>query len=192
VPDQPIPPESGSNARLEADHPPTPRVEWRDVWWLVAAGLSSLIVAVVALELWRADLTVPFAYTGDELFSSMITKGLIENGWWLTNFSLGAPFVQQMADFPQGEAAHFLLLKVIGGLVRDHAVTLNVFYLLSFPLTGIAGAIFFRALGVSRAVSFGAGLLFAFLPYHLIRGTPHLSLVAYYALPAAAFLATAV
>jgi phosphoglycerol transferase len=190
VPNQALPPESGSDAHLPADRPATSRVSPRDVWWLVATAVACLIVAAIALELWRADLSVPFAYAGDELFSSMVIKDLLEHGWWLSNPSLGAPFVQQMADFPQGEASHFLLIKVIGALVRDPAVTLNLFYLLSFPLTGIAGALFFRALGASRAVSFGVGLLFAFLPYHVIRGTPHLSLVAYYALPAAAFLAT--
>ena len=168
---------------------------------ITATALLPLLGAAAALELWRGNIRVPFAYRSDSLFYEALIKGVLEHGWVLENPSLGAPFVQQLADFPQQtEALHLLLIKLIGLAAQDAGTAMNVFYLLSFPLTALAAAVFFRSVGISWPVSLGASLLFALLPYHFHRGVQpdplltrhqHVLFTAYYGVPLAAFLAVA-
>src|SRR5580704_4174670 len=69
----------------------------------VAAALLALAGAAWALQLWRADLGVPFHYSSysDVMFYVSLVKGIINHGWFFTNHSLGAPYGQQLYDFPQ-------------------------------------------------------------------------------------------
>ena len=57
----------------------------------VTVPLLSLALVVLILNLWNADLTVPFNYNWDTLTYTSWIKGIIENGWWLQNQYLGAP-----------------------------------------------------------------------------------------------------
>jgi len=74
---------------------------------LVAIVLATVTLAAVAwvLQLWHADLGVPLRYPplDDTKFYVMLVKGIIEHGSYLTNSALGAPFGQQLYDFPQGD-----------------------------------------------------------------------------------------
>jgi phosphoglycerol transferase len=147
-----------------------------------AAAMSSLVLTVV-LQLWRADLTVPFAYTGDALWCQSWIKGIEENGWYLTNPRLGAPGSMQLYDFPQADNAHFLLLKLLMTATHDVALTFNLYYLLGFPLITVSGLFVMRRFGVSRLAGLTVSLLFTFLPYHFLRGQHHLFLASYFVVP---------
>src|SRR5947208_2500886 len=59
-----------------------------------------LLLLTAALRLWRADLSIPLSSKGDSLLTQLWIKGIIENGWYLSNPSLGAPFGQEMHDYP--------------------------------------------------------------------------------------------
>src|SRR5262245_47271450 len=80
--------------------------------YLGAAALSVLILVVV-LRLWRADLTVPFAYSGDGLLTCAWVKGLVEHGWFLHNPSVGLPSGLDVHDFPMAESLHFAVIKLL-------------------------------------------------------------------------------
>src|SRR5436309_9218352 len=155
-----------------------------------ATVLLSLALAAWALRLWQADLGVPFRYTSrdDALFYLSLIKSIAAHGWFSTNHSLGAPFGQQLFDYPQ--TADNLNLSIVKGLtlVAKPAVVINVFYLLTYPLDALAAFWAMRRLGVSRPPAVVCAVLFALLPYHLFRGDAHLFLSAYYALPLAAYL----
>ena len=75
------------------------------------AVVLTLLLLTVALELWRVDWHVPFEYSGDGLFYSMLVRGIQQDGWHLRHESLGAPFGLDMHDFPVGQPMHFLILK---------------------------------------------------------------------------------
>jgi hypothetical protein len=134
------------------------------------------------MQLWRADFRIPFAYFGDALLYSVATKGAIEEGWWLHNDFLGAPAGLKYEAYPAIENFHFLLIKLISIFTSDYALTLNLFYLLTFPLTTIASLYFFKHFKFSFGAALLGSLLYAFLPYHFFRSY-HLFLAAYYVLP---------
>lgn len=134
------------------------------------------------MQLWRADFNVPFTYFGDSLLYSIATKGAIEQGWWFHNQSLGAPAGLHYEAYPAIENFHFAVIKLISLFSSNYALVLNLFYLLTFPLTAVTSFYVFRTLRFSFAVSLVASLLYAFLPYHFFRSY-HLFLAAYYLVP---------
>src|SRR4051794_10328794 len=159
--------------------------------WGAGTIVLSLILAAIALHLWDANLRIPFSYSSDANQNQLIVKGVLDHGWYQHNPSLGFPFGQTLYDFPvvSGDNLQIVLMKVIGIFTSDSALVINLFFLLTFPLTaGIAYACT-RLLGVSRPGSALVAVLFAIAPYHFIRGERHLFIAAYYAVPIGAYLA---
>jgi phosphoglycerol transferase len=136
----------------------------------------------VALKLDSADLHVPLCYTWDSVLCQTWIKGVLEHGWYLENGDLGAPFGQQMYDFPLADSLHFLAIKLLGRLVPDPAAVYNLYYLLTFPLTTLTTLFALRRFRLSYAVSVLAALLFTFLPLHFAR-LIHYFLACYYVVP---------
>ena len=134
------------------------------------------------MQLWRADFKVPFMYFVDSLFYNIAAKGTIENGWWLHNASLGAPEGLHFEAYPAMENFHWALIKLISLMTSDHAVVLNLFYLLTFPLTAVTSFYFLRYFKFSFGVALVVSLLYSFLPYHFFQSY-HLMMAAYYLVP---------
>ena len=74
-------------------------------------------------------------------------------------------------------------IGAIASVARDPGVTLNVFYLLTFLLITLASLYVMMRMGISGPIAVVASLLYAFAPYHFMRGLWHLYLGAYYAIP---------
>ena len=111
-------------------------------------------------------------------------KGMIDNGWFLTNNKVGMPFGQNLRDFPMSDSFHFLIMKIISFFVqKNYVVTINVYYILTFILTVITSIYVFKYFGISNILSIFGALLYAFIPYHLFRNESHLFLSGYYMLP---------
>lgn len=166
-------------------------------------AVAAVILVAIAYQVWDADLGIPFVYlerdhspwvyAPDAPFYLMMAKGALDHGWFLTNPSLGFPFGQQLYDLPHGmDNLNLLILRALLLVFGNPFVAVNVFYLLTFA--GVAASAFLvaRRLGVSRLASGAVALLYAFLPYHFARGTPHLLLSAYWMVPVAALLLVAV
>jgi phosphoglycerol transferase len=134
------------------------------------------------MQLWRADFKVPFTYFVDSLFYSVAMKGTIEHGWWVHNESLGAPERLHFEAYPAMENTHFALIKLLSLFTSDHARLLNLFYLLTFPLTAIASFYVLRSFKFSFGPALVVSLLYAFLPYHFFQSY-HLTMAAYYLVP---------
>jgi phosphoglycerol transferase len=151
----------------------------------LAAVVLSLVAAAGVLQLWNADWRVPLAYGGDSLCAQLWIKGLIEQGWYLRNESVGAPFGLDMHDFPLVDSLFFLILKLLSRVTPDPFQVINLYFLLTFPLTAVAALFVFRRFGVPRAPALVGCLLFAALPYHFYRGDRHLFLASYFLVPLA-------
>lgn len=141
-----------------------------------------LLILTWVMQLWRADFTVPFTYFGDSLLYSIAAKGTIEHGWWFHNEALGAPAGLHYEAYPAMENFHFAVIKLISLFTSNHALVLNLFYLLTFPLTAVTAFYVFRSFRFSFAAALVASLLYAFLPYHFFRSY-HLLMAAYYLVP---------
>jgi phosphoglycerol transferase len=74
------------------------------------------------------------------------------------------------------------VVKLLTLFTSDHALALNLFYLLTFPLTAVTAFYFLRSLKYSFGPSLLVSLLYTFLPYHFFRRY-HLMMGAYYLVP---------
>ena len=182
-------PRAGRSGRVR----PATRTE---LLWGLATALLAALVAIVDLKLWKMDPRVPiFGSSGDIAYYLATVKDVVSNhGWFWHNSDLGAPFGQDSYDFaaPFGDTAHYVIVWVLGLVLGDAVLTFNAFFLLCFPLIAVLGYAVLRDLGAARMPALVAGLLFAFLPYHLIRNQQHLFLTAYYAIPVAIWLVVVV
>src|SRR5688572_15315290 len=93
----------------------------------VLAVVVCLLILSWIMQLWRADLRVPFTYTGDSYVYSMFIKGIADNGWYYRNPAVGAPTGLEMHDFPLPDNFHFLTLKLLSLFTSDHWLILNLF-----------------------------------------------------------------
>lgn len=142
-----------------------------------------LVTLVFVMNLWKADLRVPFEYGGDALFHGMVIKGIIDNGWYLRNNFIGAPGGAEVFYFPMADNLHFLLIKLFSFFTGDYALIFNVYFLLTFPLTTISSLYVFRHFKISYLIALLGSLLYTFLPYHFFRNEHHLVLAGYYIVP---------
>lgn len=159
----------------------SPRV--RKIGEYVLATVVCLVALTAVMELWRADLRIPFTYTGDSLVYSTFVKGIVDNGWYFHNELVGAPAGLHMYDFPLPDNFHFLLIKFLSLFTSEHGLILNLFFLLTFPLTTLASLYVFRHFGVSYLPSLVGSVLYTFIPYHFFRGEGHLFYSAYWVVP---------
>ncbi len=170
-------------------HRPTsaaPGISWRGEFLIYAlAALLAFGAAAWALQLWQADLFVPFDYEGDGLLNIMIVKTIIEKGWYLQTDALGAPAGMMLYDYPAGDNLVCAMIKGMSLFTSDPVLLTNLFFLLTFPLVAVTALFTGRQLGLSAAPAVLISFLYALLPYHFWRGTTHLYFSAYFLVPPA-------
>jgi phosphoglycerol transferase len=142
-----------------------------------------LCIMIILLRIKPHHLRTPFIYEGDALFYSMLIKGIIDNGWYLHNEFLGMPWGTDLHDFPIPDSFHLLLIKFATLFTADHALILNIFFILTFPLTTITALGVFRHFKLSSFPAVLGSLLYTFTPYHFRRSEHHLMYSAYYIVP---------
>lgn len=157
----------------------------------VSAVAISLVVVWQVYALASADWSLPAfgPYSGDLWFHSMLVKGMIDNGWYLANPFLGAPEGSSLLEFSYAPTIHMALMKAISVFSQRWVVVMNVYFMLTYPLTAVTALVTFRNFNVARAPALLASLLFTFLPYHFERGQAHLPYAAYYLTPLAGMVA---
>ncbi len=163
----------------------------RDVVVGVLVAVAALVLACLALKVWRGEVGIPFSYREEAQYYLMLAKSIEDHGGYLENPNLGAPFGQELQDFAVGTDRLNLDLLRLLLLFGSPAAAVNVFYLLTFPLAAAAAYLVFRLLDVSRAGGVVAALLFALAPYHFERGEGNLFLTAYWVVPLGAYLVLA-
>jgi hypothetical protein len=166
------------------------RVRHGEVRYALVTAIASGVVAALVLRLWNASLGTPLIPGGDGYYALMQIKGIVDNGWVLTNSHLAAPFGQDLHDFAANrELVHVLIVKLLALFSSNPAGIYNAYYLLSFPLIGFSAYFVMRWLGVSRELAVAMSVLYAVAPYHFRHAT---FLWAYYTVPLGAYLIMAV
>lgn len=162
-------------------------------WTAIAAMVSALLAAVIVhfgLQVKRTDLHDPLGYEQDALLILPFVHGTLEFGHHWTNPRLGLPGEgQRQHDYPVVDHLHFGLIRGLGMLIRDPMVTFNVYYLLTYPLVAGFATWAYRRLDLSVIASVSGGVLYAFLPFHFLRGELHYFLSAYFLVPPGIILA---
>jgi hypothetical protein len=151
----------------------------------VCTAVVSAVTTFFSLQLWRADLRVPFWYWGDAVAVAAHFKTVIQTGWYEYQPLLGAPAGQVYHDFPTADNLNFAAAHVLGWFTADFAVAMNVYYIAGFVLAAVGMVWFLRECGVSRTFTVVLAVLFAIAPYHFMRAEGHLWLASYFTLPLA-------
>jgi phosphoglycerol transferase len=153
-------------------------------FYVFSAAVTAAILAWV-FDLRHCDPRVPLydAVGHDSLQSLVWFKTMEETGWVHQNGRLGVPGVMDMYDFPAPRLVLDLITKALIVLGGDAVTAHNLFFFLGFFLSGWSCLFVLRRLGVSSPTALAGGLLFAFLPAHFWRGTWHLTLGFYPAVP---------
>lgn len=164
--------------------PPAPPFRWWSsaLGYLAAVGVTAAVL-VIGLHLRDADLSCPFAYENDALLILPMVKATVETGTHWRNERLGAPGVQELHDFPVVDHLHFAAIWLIGRFTPDAVVAFNLYHLLTYPLAAVTAMAVFRRFGVCVPLAAAGGILYAFQPFHYLRGEVHYFLSAYYILP---------
>jgi phosphoglycerol transferase len=153
----------------------------------LVASLAAVLTAWV-FQVWQIPLRVPLYYQRDAISAGALVQRVIE-GSYNRSDRVGFPSGLEHRDFPLGpDNLNLLILEILGRGSQDWALVLNAFFLLGFPLTCAAAYAVLRRLHLAVTSSAVASLLFAFLPYHFLRGEGHIFLAAYYPVPLACFL----
>jgi len=150
--------------------------------------VSAVLTFVFLLAVFKLDLNkilIPFQYSGDYLFTSSAVKGIIENGWYFNNPFLGTPTGQIMFDYPNSDVLNIILIKIITLFTHNWVLVINIYFLLTFFFTAFTSLYVFKKLGITTPVSIAGSLLYAFIPYHVMRGVGQLFLSAYFMIPLA-------
>ena len=153
------------------------------IWPYVAVIALSCLVLVIVLELWKANLRIPFEEHDDALWVNSWIKCVQETGWFLHNPLLGAPGGSDLYDFPMSENLHFLIIKLLALVLHPSGLVYNIYVLLMYPLTACTALFVLRRLSISTGVALVGSLLFAFLPFHLFRAYRHIFIASYYLAP---------
>jgi phosphoglycerol transferase len=155
----------------------------------LASAVLGLLGAAWAMNLWQADLRVPFNYEGDALFHVMLIKVMVEKGWYEHTDALGAPEGLMLQDFPAADNLSCAMIKAMTLFTSDPVLLGNLFFLLTFPLTAASALFVARKFGISAGPALLVSFLYALLPYHFFRGTVHLFYSAYFLVPPAILIA---
>jgi phosphoglycerol transferase len=159
--------------------------KWVRAFALHATALAlCLLVLGAVFDLRSEARRWPYAYRGDTMFYHLITKSVIDHGWFLDVPLLSAPGTLNLRDVPTSDNnLHILTLRLLALTTSHYPSVLNAFFLLTFPMVFVCAFWVFRHFGVGWWTSTCASLLYAFAPFHIIRGEHHLFLSAYWAVP---------
>ena len=81
-----------------------------------------------------------------------------------------------------------LIVRLLAFFNDNLSPVFNTYFILSFPAVAVAALYSFRRLGISRLTSLLCALLYAFLPFHILRGQSQLWLISYFMVPLACLL----
>lgn len=159
------------------------QVPKKEIIYYIIAIFLCLFFLVWVMQLWSADLKIPFYYIGDSMFEGESIKGIIDTGAVFQNPFVGMPTGLLSYDYPTNCFLDLYIMKLISFVFPNWALTMNIFFLLTFFLTTVTTLFVLRQFNVLPAPAIIGSLLFTFVPFHFLRGEYHLVLSSYYLLP---------
>lgn len=145
--------------------------------------VSFLLFFVLKMPLSR--LEVPYTFVSDAITKIMHVVNVAETGWLFGNDRLGYPFGFDRLDFPRFDSLNYAIMGPIASITGEAGLAVNLYFLATFYLIALSAFWCLRRLGLAIGPSLICALIFAFLPYHLARGIPHLTNGAYFLVPPA-------
>ena len=152
---------------------------------LAALALSMTLALVFVAKLPLSRLDVPYTFAGDTLEKLAQVETVAETGWLFHNERLGFPYGYDRLDFPRFDSLNYAFMGPIAAATGQSGLAINLYYIASAFAIAIAAFLAFMQLGLRAGISFVLSLLYALLPYHLLRGVTHVTNGAYFLVPPA-------
>lgn len=154
---------------------------------LGATVVAAISVAMAAFRfrIWSQSFSVPLMTAGtDDLQIAAIVRSIRETGWYFTNPDLGAPFGQQLYDFPHaGESLQILALRVLTLFSVRPYWAMNVYFIAGFAALAFVTYLVLAHMRFRFGTAAVVSLLYTWLPYHFMHGQFHLFRSAYLSAP---------
>lgn len=178
---------------VDAHRRPVRSVVRAEAGYALASMAAALGGYAAAVRLWHAVLGIPLSSSGDVMLAMQAVRNMELSGWYQTTPLLGFPFGQNLAAYSSaaGDLWNMVTLKLLS-VALTPAASVNAFYLLSFASVAVCAYVALRVVRVSRASAATLAAVYSLLPYHFLRGEPHLFLSSYCVVPLAAAVALAV
>lgn len=151
----------------------------------LALIVVTTLLLVFALKLPLSRLDVPYTFSGDAVEKLTQIDTVAETGWLFHNPRLGYPFGYDRLDFPRFDSLNYAIMGPIAALTGESGLAMNLYFIAGFYLIGLIALYAFRRLGLSDGPALLCALVYAFLPYHVLRGEGHLTNGAYFLVPLA-------
>ncbi|MTD14108.1 hypothetical protein GIS00_09140 [Nakamurella sp. YIM 132087] len=158
--------------------------------YLTSAVLSTAAFAIIT-RWWRGDWSIPYYYGLDSVSSAGHFRTVLETGWYEFQPRLGWPYGQRYHDYPFSDDLQPFIIKMFGwiGFSADSwPLVFNIYYVLGYPLAGMAAVFFFRRCGMAVPLAVALSVLFSVSPYHFYRNETHFFLGEYWLLPPAMWI----
>lgn len=151
---------------------------------LMLAVMSALVY--VLMDMKNFDLAYPMSYDGGDGMSYLTNAVMLTEGSTVVETDrLGAPYGYVGYDFYASSFHGFdnMLLKILVGITNHPALSVNILFLLLFPMISLSSYFVLRQMRVKQWVAVGGALTYAFMPYLFMRGMNHFVLASYYFVP---------
>lgn len=140
-----------------------------------------LIQSLAAIDL--SDLPIGYSSGGDGITGLVTAKSMLENGWIYNNPFIGAPDGCKNYDATTMELLLSAIEQFFVSITGNWILGYNLFYLSAYFLIGITALYTLNRLKISDVIAIPSAILYAFAPYHLMRGTGHIYLGMYFMVP---------
>jgi phosphoglycerol transferase len=154
------------------------------MWWVLTGSILTILITVFVFKLWDLNPRIPVLYSGDGLLTLNGLRNMKLGNWYWSTNKLGAPFGQDLRDFPAiADNLHLAILWVGIKIFRDEFLVFNGFFFATYLFAFWGGYAGCRMLRLRHTTAILVGVLYAFLPFHFLHGPGHLYLSAYWPIP---------
>lgn len=163
------------------------KLSWKAIveYLFIICAIGFFLYRILGLAGYRLDIyPLGYARGGDGLTGMAMVKSMWEKGWIYENPRLGAPYGVENYDATTMELFLNGMEQLFVWFTRGNwALAYNLFYLSGYFLAGLTAYYALKQLEISGTIAAPTAVLYAFSPYHLMRGTGHMYLGMYFMVP---------
>ena len=141
------------------------------VYLAVGSSLSTLVALVISVgiaNIFRPHLNLPLQLHNDSIWNYSVVMRVSE-GWNFNNIRQGFPFGSESRAFPIPDNGSLLILKCLTAVGFSAVSSLNIYFLIGFPVCFCVTYLVLRHFKASAHLSFAGATLYTFLPFHFYR-----------------------
>ncbi len=149
----------------------------KEVIYEVAGAFFAAMTAFVAFafvsHLWNMDIRVPLP-AGDSVGLMNELTAMLRGVRWNSDPTCVAPFSTDRWNVLQDGLLHKAIMLVFTRISNNASASLNLYYILSYPLYALTSYYLLRKSNVGRELSVVGAVLISLIPGHFYRGISHL------------------